>query len=201
MSQTKTRLKSRNTGLVGLQKLRLGWEKVKEEIMLAAEQGEEFIVWCKTAEGWELALAAATAVVGGSLQDALSFVPVLGYVITAIGVLLGPIDEMLFGAPPFIVLFEFLRRFQGVDVLTWIREKVSWFPTWALIAAFGIITAILTAGDISMNLPIIGIVVWPGEMIDQYFFGLPSLLVAIELRNRLGEHAPKTVTDSLPAKE
>jgi hypothetical protein len=98
---------------------------------------------------------------------------------------------------------EVFRRMMGIDLLSKLREWLGHVPTPILVAVMSSLWAALGAGDLSVSLPIIGLVTMPWQFLDQYVLGLPTLLVGFELMSRLGHHHPMHVNAdaSLPRVE
>lgn len=134
--------------------------------------------WVQTAS-WPTIIIIALAAMGvGGVQDTLA--PFLALLDAG----MGPIDEVILGVPPVIVLFEVIRRGTGFDALKKMRELVSGLPTWVLGVSLLFITGGVTALDLSIYVPFLGAVTWIVEYVDAYLIGLPTLLFALEWRRR-----------------
>lgn len=171
----------------------------KDQLAKRGDILDRFEVWVKTLEikrliGVSVVASGLTAL--GWIQDFLA--PILAMA-DAWG---GSVDEMLVGAPPEVLILEIIRRMTGWwygttgwDGLAKLRVVISRMPTWALVVGFVLIDRILMTGDIAIYIPVVGqTVVWPGQFLDQFIFGLPALLIALEGRNRLGDIAPKHIS-------
>jgi hypothetical protein len=151
------------------------------------------IAYTRQAGPLELTAAFALAVFVGFVQDLLAVFPPLAWLDA-----LTPFDEGILGSIPWIVVLEFLRRLLGIDVIERLRETLGRVPSPILVAIMSSLWAALGAGDLSVSLPVVGLVTLPWQFLDQYVLGLPTLLVGFELMSRLGHQHPMHVNADAP---
>lgn len=153
-------------------------DKTALELAKRGDLLQKFHVWVQTITTFQLVMMAAVISGLGAAVDL--FLPILAFL--DVGLL--TTDEVLVGAPPVIILLEVLRRLSGWDGVTWLHEKVTRVPSWALVVAMGAMAGVTTGFAVSIYIPVVGLATWPVEFFDGLVVGLPTLLSALELRKR-----------------
>lgn len=77
-----------------------------------------------------------------------------------------------------------MRRYTGHNLIEQLRLKISGAPTWVLAAVATGTVGVMTGTDLSVYVPVIGLVSIPFQFIDQYIVGLPTILIGFELYER-----------------
>ncbi len=151
---------------------------------------DKFHGWLVKAEAWQLSGIIFLTVVAGAFQD--MFQLVLG----GLDMVLGPIDEIVLGATPELILLELLRRVTGIDPIGWIQRHIMWrIPAGVLVGGVIALTLATWGLDASVYVPGIGLLTWPIEFVDSLIVGLPILLSALELRRRIPQVQPQAAAE------